>query len=44
MIWHDHVGVNLPARFDASLAEGLDEALPIRIIQEDRLAPVAAIS
>ena len=31
------------ARFGASLAQGFNEALPIRIIKEDWFAPVAAI-
>jgi len=34
MIGLEDAGVNLPARFGARLAEGLDEALPIRLIVE----------
>jgi hypothetical protein len=43
MIRHENVGVNLPVRLGASLGERLDKALAIRIINEDGLAPVAAI-
>ena len=41
MIRHEDVSVNLPARFGASLAEGLDEARAIRLVVEDGPAPVA---
>jgi hypothetical protein len=43
MIRHEDIGVNLPARLGANLAQRLDEALAIRIIHEDQLAPVTAI-
>ncbi len=43
MIRHEDVGVNLPARLGANLAQRLDEALTIHVIHEDQLAPVAAI-
>ena len=39
----DNIGVNLPARLSASLAQRLNEALAIRIIHEDPFAPVTAI-
>ena len=35
--------MNLPTRLGASLAQRLNEALAIRIIHEDQLAPVTAI-
>jgi hypothetical protein len=37
------IGVNLPARLGARLAQRLNEALAIRIIHEDPFAPVTAI-
>ena len=43
MIRHEDIGVNLPARLCASLAQRVDETLAIRIIHEDPLAPVTAI-
>jgi hypothetical protein len=43
MIRHEDIGVNLPTRLGASLAQRLNEALPIRIIHEDPFAPVTAI-
>ena len=43
MIRHEDVGVDLPAGLGASLGEGFDEALVIRLVQADRFAPVAAI-
>ena len=43
MIRHEDIGVNLPTRLGASLAQRLNEALAIRIIHEDQLAPVTAI-
>ena len=43
MIRHEDIGVNLPARLGASLAQRLDEALAIRVIQEDRPTAVPAI-
>jgi hypothetical protein len=43
MIRHQDIGVNLPARLSASLAQSLNEALAIRIIHEDPFAPVTAI-
>jgi len=43
MIRHEDIGVNLPTRLGASLAQRLNEALAIRITHEDQLAPVTAI-
>jgi hypothetical protein len=43
MIRHEDIGVNLPARLGASLAQRVDEALAIRVIHEDPFAPVTAI-
>ena len=43
LIRHEDVGVNLPPRLGANLPQRLDEALPIRVILEDRLAPVTTI-
>ena len=43
MIRHEDIGVNLPARLSASLAQRVDEALAIRIIHEGPFAPVTAI-
>ena len=43
MIRHEDRGVNLPTRLSANLAQRLNEALAIRIIHEDQLAPVTAI-
>ena len=43
MIRHEDIGVNLPARLGANLAQRLNEALAIRIIHEDHFAPVTAI-
>jgi len=43
MIRHEDIGVNLPARLGANLAQRLNEALAIRIIREDQFAPVTAI-
>jgi hypothetical protein len=43
MIRHEDIGVNLPASLSASLAQRFDEALAIRIINEDQFAPVTAI-
>jgi hypothetical protein len=43
MIRHEDISVNLPAGLDARLGEGLDPAhagLPIRTVEQDRLAPV----
>ena len=37
------IGVNLPTRLDANLAQRLNEALAIRVIDEDQFAPVTAI-
>ncbi len=37
------IGVNLPARLGANLAQRLNEALAIRSIPEDPFAPVTAI-
>jgi hypothetical protein len=35
MIRHEDIGVNLPARLGANLAQRLNEALAIRIIHEN---------
>jgi hypothetical protein len=35
MIRHEDIGVNLPARLGANLAQRFDEALAIRIIHEN---------
>jgi hypothetical protein len=43
MIGHEHVGVNLPARLGARLAQRLDETLVIQLVLKDQLAPVTAI-
>jgi hypothetical protein len=43
MIRHEDIGVKLPARLSARLAQRVDEALAIRIIHEDQFAPVTAI-
>ena len=43
MIRHEDIGVNLPVRLGANLAQRFDEALAIRIIHEDPFAPVIAI-
>ena len=43
MIWHQDIGVNLPTRLGANLAQRLDEPLTIRIIHEDPFASVTAI-
>jgi peptide deformylase len=42
-IRHEDIGVNLPARLGANLAQRLNEALAIRIVHENPLAPVTAI-
>ena len=42
MIGHKAVGMDLPVGFLASLSQGLDEILPVHIVEEDSLAPVAA--
>jgi len=42
MIRHEDIGVNLPARLSASLAQRVDEALAIRIIHENQFATVTA--
>jgi len=43
MIRHEDIGVNLQARLSGSLAQRFDEALAIRIINEDQFEPVTAI-
>ena len=43
MIWHQDIGVNLPSRLGANLAQHLDEPLTIRIIHEDQFAPITSI-
>jgi hypothetical protein len=42
-IRHEDIGVNLPARLCANLAQRLNEAPAIRIIHEDPFAPVTTI-
>jgi hypothetical protein len=42
MIRHEDIGVNLPARLGANLAQRLNEALAIRIVHESQFAPVTA--
>jgi len=37
MIGHEHVGMDLPAALDARLARSFHQALPIRLVLEDRL-------
>ena len=39
----EDIGVNLPVRLGANLAQRIDEALAIRSIHEDPFAPVTAI-
>ncbi len=43
MIRTEDIGVNLPVRLGADLAQRLDEALAIRSIPEDPFVPVTAI-
>ena len=43
MIRPEDIGVNLPIRLGANLAQRLDEALAIRSIPEDPFVPVTAI-
>ena len=43
MIRPEDIGVNLPIRLGANLAQRLDEALAIRSIPEDPFVPVNAI-
>ena len=43
VIGHKAVGMDLPVGFLASLSQGLDEILPVHIVEEDSLAPVAAL-
>ena len=43
MIRHEDIGLNLPSRLGASLAQRVNEALAIRIIDEDQFVPVTAI-
>ena len=43
MIRTEDIGVNLPVRLGAHLAQRLDEALAIRSIPEDPFVPVTAI-
>ncbi len=42
MIWHQDIGVNLPAGLDAHFGESRSKALTVRIVEKDRLAPVTA--
>jgi hypothetical protein len=43
VIRDEDAGMNLPAGLGASLAQGLDEALPIRLVLKDGFAPVVPI-
>ena len=43
MIAHQHIGLHPPARADASLTERLQKPPPIRIVLENRLAPIPAV-
>ena len=43
MIRHEDVGMNLPTSLRARFAQRLDQTLPIRVVLEDRFAPVAPI-
>jgi len=43
MIRHEDIGVNLPARLSANLAQRFVDTLAIRVINEDPYAPVTAI-
>jgi len=43
VVAHEHIGVQPPAGARADLAERLQKALPIRIVAENRLAPIPAI-
>jgi hypothetical protein len=43
MIGHEDIGMDLPTRLAARFAQRQDEALAIRIVQENRLTTVAAV-
>jgi hypothetical protein len=43
MIRPEDIGVNLPTRLGANLAQRLDDPLTIRSTHEDQLAPITAI-
>ena len=43
MIPHQAPGVHLPIGLDAGFAQGFEEPFPIRVVLEDRFAPVAPI-
>lgn len=43
MIAHQAEGVNLPVGLRATLAQGFEEAPPVRVIPEDGSPPVSAI-
>jgi hypothetical protein len=42
MIVHQAIGMNLPPGLLAGFGEGLEEILPVHIVEEDVLAPVTA--
>ena len=42
MIAHQAIGVNLPIGFLARFGQGLQEILPVHVIEKNILAPVAA--
>ena len=43
MIRHEAIGMNLPARLAARLAQGLDKPLAVGVVVKDRFAPVPTI-
>src|SRR5207249_10661642 len=43
MIWHEAIGMNLPARLAARLAQSLDKPLAVDVVAEDIFAPVPTI-
>jgi hypothetical protein len=43
MIGHEHIGVNLPASFRATLRQRLDETLAVRVIVKNQLSPVTLV-
>src|SRR5438093_4956783 len=43
MIRHEAIGMNLPARLAARLAQGLDNPLAVVVVVEDRFAPVPTV-
>src|SRR5207247_10118733 len=43
MIWHEAIGMNLPARLAARLAQSLDKPLAVDVVAADSFAPVPTI-